>query len=215
MPFINNKTKATISGGDLAPIAGNDVNLINSTSSQACYLIIPDISISDVPSAQQFAGRIDLYILPDITDSKSAKYNDEMVMGRSFPIKTYAESDNRSISMKLHFVVWNSNGGMFDPGTPLYNLRCLNLIRSAVYPVDSTAAPYEPPPICKIRCGQLLSNNNDVCVILKQYSVSFPTDCAWDEVTKCPYKFDVDTSWDVVYSTSSLPGQAKIIRDGS
>ena len=41
--------------------------------------------------------------LPEISDGKSAAYNDEPIMGRAFPLKTYSHSENRSISMTLHF----------------------------------------------------------------------------------------------------------------
>ena len=51
-------------------------------------------------------------------------------------------------------------------------------------------------------------------MILKSYSVKFPTDIAWDESTLLPYKFDVDTSWDVVYKSMDLPGQERIFQTG-
>ena len=44
-------------------------------------------------------------VLPDISDTKTASYNDEAVIGRASPLKTYAQSDNRSISMQIHMVV--------------------------------------------------------------------------------------------------------------
>jgi hypothetical protein len=49
---------------------------------------------------------------------------------------------------------------------------------------------------------------------LKSYSVKFPTDVVWDQDFYVPYKFDVDTSWDVVYRSSELPGQERIAQLG-
>ena len=106
------------------------------------------------------------------------------------------------------------------------NLMALRLIESAVYPMDDPRFPYRPPPICRIECGQLLGgaqNGQDrhpVCVILKSYSVQFPTDVPWDNgirtsgaigsATFLPYKFDLTCNWEVVYPSSELPGQERI-----
>ncbi len=190
MPVIN-KIKATSNGGALVNIGGE---------SKDCYLDIPN------------AGRMLFYILPEISDSKSAHFNDEPVIGRSFPVKTYSHSDNRTISMKVHFVVW-ADGDVNTPGSPAYNLKWLRAIQSAVYPEDDKLAPYKPPPICKLRLGDLLGDF-DMCAILTQYSVSYPTDCVWDEELKIPYKFEVDTTWHAVYQTSMLPGQQRIVALG-
>lgn len=159
---------------------------------QDCYIEIPG------------AGNIYLNNLPDISDSKGASYNDETVIGRSYPIKTFSSGDNRSISMQLHFFVVNDRDAQL-------NLCYLKALKSAVYPREGGGvAPYLPPPVCKIKCKELLGSD-PLCVVLKSYSVSFPTDVAWDENTYIPYKFDVDTSWEVVYKSSNLPGQNKIM----
>jgi hypothetical protein len=158
---------------------------------------------------------ITLNNLPEIADSKTASYQDEPVIGRSFPIKTYSHSENRTVTMKVHFITLTAA----DATTNMVSLRAL---QSAVYPKDQViVSPYLPPPVCKIRCGNLLSGKASdgwVCVILKQYSVNFPTDVAWmsDEQgngTYLPYKFDVDLTWDVVYSNENLPGQEMIMKD--
>jgi len=83
------------------------------------------------------------------------------------------------------------------------------------YPQDQTSsgAPFEPPPVCRLRCGSLLSSG-EICAILRSYSVRFPTDVPWDENTYLPYKFDVDTSWEAVYSSDDLPGQERILQLG-
>lgn len=187
-----NITRATRDGGALNQIGGTN---------EDCYLSIPG------------AGQMLFYILPEVSDSKSAHYNDEPVMGRSFPIKTYSHSENRAISMKIHFVIWK-DGGINDAGSAVYNLFWLNAIQSAVYPADDPVAPYQPPPVCKIKLGRLLGME-ELCVVLTQYQTSFPTDCAWDETYKVPYKFDIDTTWHVVYKASNLPGQQRIIQSSN
>src|SRR5688572_18614063 len=75
---------------------------------------------------------IDMFILPDITDSKGASYNDETIIGRSFPVKTYSHSENRSISMELHFIALQKSG-LGKPSIE-QNLEWLRLIQSATYP---------------------------------------------------------------------------------
>jgi len=173
---------ATIPGGSLKPI-------------EECYVIVP------------FNGgdfTIKFNNLPDITDAKSASYNDETVIGRASPLKTYSQSDNRTISMQIHMIV-------SKPDDIQYNLASLRALQSATYPRDgSDGAPFVPPPICRIKCGKLLSNEGELCVILKSYSVKFPTEVAWDENTFVPFKFDIDTNWDVVYKSADLPGQDRI-----
>ena len=175
--------KATLSGGPLVPI--ND-----------CWLSIP-------PSSP-----IVFNVLPDITDQKGADYSDESVIGRSSPLKTYSSSQNRTIGMQIHFVVSR-------PQDVAVNLDHLKLIESAVYPRTGVLAnaPFVPPPVCQIKCGQLLADE-PLCVVLKSYSVKFPTEVAWSETTFCPFKFDVDTNSDVVYKTSDLPGQFRILASG-
>jgi len=177
--------KSTLPGGALVDISD-------------CYIKIP-----------VGAGEMTFTLnnLPDISDSKSAAYNDEPVIGRASPIKTYSHSENRVISMQIHLFVTHPE----DVNDNLFMLRALE---SAVYPRDKFgSAPFIPPPICKIKCGHLLALT-ELCVILKSYSVKFPTNVAWDEVKFTPYNFDVDTSWEVVYKNIDLPGQQYILFTG-
>lgn len=176
--------EATIPGGELIDI-------------ENCYIFVPG------------RGKIVMHSLPDITDSKSASYNDEPIIGRSFPLKTFSHSENRSIGMQVHFYVRKRA----DIGINIWNLRALE---SALYPRGTESginAPFIPPPVCKIKCGSLLADD-ELCVILKSCSVKFPTDVPWDEEYLVPYKFDVDLSWEVVYRTSQLPGQSRILISG-
>lgn len=145
-------------------------------------------------------------ILPEISDSKSASYSDEPVMGRSSPVKTYSHSDNRQITMLIHMMVTS-------PEDLSYNLEALRAVQSAVYPRHGMNSPFVPPPVCRIKCGRLLAET-DLCVVLKNYNVKFPTEVAWDEDSFVPFKFDIDTSWEVVYKSSDLPGSERIFQVG-
>lgn len=178
---------ATIIGGALVPI-------------KDCYIVIP------VGGSEEF--ELNFRVLPDISDSKTVSYNDETVIGRASPLKTYSQSDNRVISMQIHMVVSSEQ----DVN---YNLSALRAIQSAAYPRNGeNGAPFVPPPICRMKCGMLLSSGQELCVVLKSYSVKFPTEVAWDESTFVPFKFDIDTSWDVVYKSAELPGQDRIFQTG-
>lgn len=177
--------KSTILGGDLKEIPN-------------CYITIPR------------GGKIPMKILPDISDGKSASYNDEAVIGRSYPMKTYSHSENRSINWTAYFMVCKQS----DIYT---NLNYLRYIESAVYPKQNFL-PYAPPPVCQIACGDLLvplaNGEKELCVVLKSYSVKFPTDVPWDEETNLPYRFSVDMNWEVVYNSNDLPGQEDILTLG-
>lgn len=150
--------------------------------------------------------KIPMRITPDISDGKGATYGDETAIGRSFPIKTFSSGENRSISWTAHFIVC-------EKGDIEKNLGYLRQIQSLVYPRDPGSVPYAPPPVCNLRCGKLLGEE-DVCAVLKNYSVKFPPDVPWDSETKLPYKFSVDMSWDIVYKTNNLPGQERILLRG-
>lgn len=160
-----------------------------------CYLDIP------------FNGgstKVRINNLPDISDTKSANYNPENIIGRSSPLYNYSNSGDRTISMQIHFFVLKED----DIDT---NLFYLSLIQSAVYPRKGTiGVPFKPPPVCKLKCGNLLSNK-PLCVILQSYSVKFPTEVAWGANKFTPYRFDVDTSWFVVDTSADLPFQDRII----
>jgi hypothetical protein len=150
---------------------------------------------------------IQLKILPEITDSKSAKYADEPVIGRSTPLKSYSYSDNRVLSIKLSFQA-------ISRLDLLENVRQFYAISSLTYPRHATAnGPYAPPPICRFRCGSLFGRE-PLCVILDNYSLSIPTDVVWDDETLVPYYFSISTSWHVVYSSARLPHQEDILAFG-
>ena len=158
--------------------------------------------------------------LPDISDTKSAVYNNEGIIGRSFPLYTYSHSGDRQISIQLHFfAVDDDNGGGDTEGTVSRNLSHLRAIQSATYPRKGTAtgAPYQPPPVCRIRCGAILADFEEVCAVLQSYSVKFPTEVAWNTqgaYPYVPYRFDVDTSWLIVYTSEDLPTARRIWQTG-
>jgi hypothetical protein len=158
---------------------------------------------------------IDMYILPDISDSKQASYSDETGVGRSAPIKVFSHGDTRSIGWTAHF--FSATNEM--AGTNLQNLR---ILESLVYPDNDNNTIVSPPPIARIKCGNLLGND-ELCVVLKSYTVKFPTDVAWQDVITdvevgnglyMPIKFDVDMTFEVVYQTIQLPNANKILSFG-
>jgi hypothetical protein len=103
----------------------------------------------------------------------------------------------------------------------------IRAVQAAVYPFDSKdsnlggnvagngGAPYAPPPVCKLQCGDLLSKVGPINAVLKSYSIKFDPSVPWDEKTYLPYKFDLDLSFDVIYNQSDLPGANRIFNDSS
>ncbi len=162
---------------------------------EKCWIDIPE------------AGRIVLNNLPDLGDSKQAVYNNIPVMGRSFPFYTYSHSSDRVISLQLHFFILKEGDGV-------KNLQYKRWLESALYPRQGNEnVPYIPPVVCKMQFGDLLATS-PLCVILQNYSVKYPTDVAWESETLCPFRFDVDTSWYVVYSSENLPYASRIVTSG-
>jgi hypothetical protein len=156
---------------------------------------------------------INMYILPDISDSKQASYSDETGIGRSAPIKVFSHGETRSISWTAHFF-----SATKDIATE--NLQNLRILEYLVYPDNNRNSIVSPPPIARIRCGDLLSND-ELCVVLKSYTVKFPTDVAWQTFESevgtgsyMPIKFDVDMTFEVVYQTVKLPGTQRILNFG-
>jgi len=145
-------------------------------------------------------------VLPDITDGKQANYSDENGIGRSAPLKIFSHGETRNIGWTVHFIAESKEDAQ-------ENLRLLRVLESLVYPDEGTNdILVKPPPICKLKCGKLLSNDQ-LCAVLKSYSVKFPTDCIWDETTYLPMKFDVELSFDIVFQTIKLPGASKILSE--
>jgi len=183
-------------------------------------IIIPNCQII-IPNAEFPAGGrrpIKMTSLPEVTDTKTAVYNNEGIIGRSFPLYTYSHSADRQISMQIHFFVVKQNCGTLDCyQCAECNLASLRAIQSAVYPREGkNGTPYKPPAICVLKCGDLIAKGKWVCAALQSYSVKFPTDVAWDyHNTLCPYRFDVDTSWLIMYSSEDLPYSKHIVKLGT
>jgi hypothetical protein len=179
--------KATLPSGVLTPL-------------QECYIDIPELET-----------KITMNILPDLSDSKSASYPDENAIGRSMPFKSYQNSENRTISWTAHFVVCKE-------GDQQQIIDWLRVIEACTYPMTQTTggAPYAPPPICHLRCGDLLSDRGapELCTVMKSYSVKFDTSVPWDVEGYIPYKLDVDMQFEVVYNQADLPGAEQIMIDG-
>ena len=186
--------KATQAKGGLIPISG-------------CYIDIPDLNVT-----------IPMYILPDISDSKSANYPDENGIGRSMPFKAFQNSENRTISWTAHFFVTNSSSnGSGGGGVSIDDLETwLRAIEACTYPQDenTNGAPYAPPPICKLKCGRFLAKDKEICTVMKSYTVKGDTSVPWDEDSLIPYKLDIDMTFDVVYNQGDLPGASTIMSGG-
>jgi hypothetical protein len=178
--------RATLATGDLIEI-------------RDCYIHIEMGAGVEIP----------MKIVPEISDSKSATYPDENAIGRSFPFKNYSYSDNRTISWTAHFMVCKEG----DQATLYQYLRA---IEACVYPKtqDTNGAPYNPPPLCKLRCGQLLDRDADLCCVMKSYSVKYDTSIPWDEDGFMPYRLDIDMQFEVVVDNSQLPGAEQILALG-
>lgn len=173
--------------------------MARATSQTGVLQFIDDCGIL-IPGARLIKCRI----LPEISDSKGASYNDEPVMGRSSPIKTFSHSDNKTLSVKWHFIVTR-------PADVESNLLDKRALESAAYPRQGS--PYRPPPVCLIKCGRVLGDS-PLCVILRNYSANYPTNVSWDNRTLLPYYFTMDLAWDVVYASTDLPGQERIAQIG-
>lgn len=150
--------------------------------------------------------KITMRILPDISDQKQANYADESGMGRSSPLKIFSHGETRSISWTIH--LFSSTATESDE-----NLDILRVLQSLVYPDENPTSIVSPPPIVRLKCGNMLADE-PLCAVLKSYNVKFPTDVAWDSNSLLPIKFDVDLSFDVVYSVSRLPGSNRILKFG-
>ena len=172
-----------------------------------------------IPGTQFSGGGIRFHTLPIISDSKGAKWNDDPVMGRATPLTTYSHSDIRIITVDIPLIATN-DGSAITPGSFLYNKAILKAIESAAYPRGPTAGfPYVPPPICKFRCGQLLTgtqagDKESLCVVLDNYNVKFDTNVPFDPATLIPFKFNISTKWRVVYQSDYLPNQNRIWKIG-
>lgn len=191
----------TAPGGKLNTIS-QAVRTANSSGNVLCQISIP--ATNSDGDAQNYI--VEPRILPEITDQKSASYADTTVIGRSTPIKTYSSSDNRTLSIKLHYLV-------VEEADIENNYRDIWAIASAAYP--RTGEPYKPPPVCEIQCGKMLGEV-PLCCILQNYSIQFPNNVVWDAATLVPYYFNITTSWHVVYSTGGegLPNQTRILFNG-
>lgn len=177
-------TKATLANGSLIDI-------------ENCYIRIPDLNDFTIP----------MNILPDISDSKSASYPDVKGMGRSMPFKTYENSENRAISWTAHFFACSLND------FPLI-IEYMRALEACLYPMEGTGGvPYSPPPICLLRCGRILGED-EICAVLKNYSIKFDTTVPWEETSLMPYKLDIDLQFDVVYNQADLPGADRIFNFG-
>jgi len=186
--------KATLANGDLAPIPG-------------VYIKVMNINKTRVLGFSGDSVMIQAKILPDLSDGKGANYSDTNIMGRSSPVTTYSYSDKRAFSLEWKFIALKVDD--LDE-----NLRHKRILESCVYPRDEiSGAPFMPPPICKILYGRLLGDS-PICAVLRSYSVKYDTSQVFNEYSKLPYRFDMSLQFETMYSSSKLPGQEKIAKMG-
>jgi hypothetical protein len=178
-----------------------------------CFLKIPRI------------GEIKFTAMPAITDSKGASYNPQNIIGRSMPLLTYSHSEVRTIGLEIPLMSTGSQdsgpaGGGLVPGTVGSNLRILRAVQSTLYPANKgeNGAPYAPPVVCELRCGRMLAggpgSSKSVCVVCTKCSVKYDKNLPFDPKTLLPHKFTISTNWNVVYSSSDLPGKDRIFEEG-
>ena len=161
-----------------------------------------------------YGYRVNHYILPVISDQRSVNYNDEVVMARSFPIKTYANDGNRSISWEISFLIIDEANDPQKIINDIYNLQ------SCTYPQDFSFndAPFSPPTVCRLVAGSLLGKNG-ICAVLRSYNMSYPTDVAWfwesGSGIKIPFYFRMSLQFEQVIATQNLPSAERIRIDGA
>lgn len=188
--------KSTQDNGNLVPLTNK------------CYL---SSSLSSTGTLYS-SGESDTLVfdnLPDISDKKSAKYNDETSIGRTAPFKVYANSDNRGLSVDCHFYVQEQSGAQSAQAIK----DTLYWLEAHVYPMKPENGTYSPPPMMKIKCFDLLSKD-ELCVVLRSYNVKFDPQVPWDDDLGIPYKLDVTLDFEVVYESASMPYADDIVDTG-
>lgn len=213
--------RATQAGGRLVPLDN-------------CFIQVG--GMEDKSPTQENGGKIAFKQLPDISDTKSADYADENVQGRATSIKTYSHSSPRQISITIHCVVtcqediveyisWlrllqslvypSDDSKPLSPVAPpkVCQIKC-GLLLSGMYLKDTDLSSLGPNDYIMGYGGYGVQkksiNNLGICCVLKSYNVKFPIDVAWDEYSYLPWKFDIDTSWEAVYSSDDLPTDSRI-----
>ena len=138
------------------------------------------------------------YILPDISDSKSASYADENSIGRTTPFKNYSYSENRVITWTHHWIV-----DVRSRVDQIYNE--IRQLQALTYPTKDIS-PYAPPWIAHIKAGDILAKE-PLCCVLKSYNIKYATDVPWysnsSNTVSIPYKVDMDLNFEVVYDNSA------------
>ena len=174
----------------------------------------PKRAIGNIPSGTTTTDMILFEVLPEITENKAATYNDEMILGRSSPVKTFAHSDNRVITMTMNFVATHESDFI--------------RYRQYLFAIGGAAHPryldgYAPPPVCKIKVGGILGSfPSGVDAVLRNYDFNTdPTAFWWDRraidsldrnAQYMSMRFSINTNWDVVYSYESLPHYHDVLK---
>lgn len=203
---------ATTRYGALQTIAGMFIEIPSAKLDIPHFVHEPTRAIQDLKEGATTTNRIYFETLPEITENKSATYNDEIVLGRSSPVKTFAHGDNRVITLTMNFIATHESDFI--------------RYRQYMFAIASAAHPryeqgYAPPDICKIQIGGILGNDPVSCV-LRNYDFNTENTTFWydrdaqDEAERnamyMSMRFSINTNWDVVYSYESLPSNTDVHR---
>lgn len=147
------------------------------------------------------AGSFQLKVVPTISDSKSANYASQTIYGRSNPVRSYSESGPRTIT--IGWSVFNTDEDIEN------NIKLIRAIQASVHPKYQ----YDPPPICKLQCGKLLSSGV-VDVLVTNYKFNYSNDCVYND-DLIPFQIDIDLDLEVAYSQANLPGFNDVYPSGN
>jgi hypothetical protein len=187
-----------------------------------CYIRVSNF-LGNVPILNE--SKIVMKTLPEISDQRDVQYGEQNGIGRSMPLKTFGQGGARIINWTATFVADTEEEAIL-------NLQRFRVLASCTYPrkqVDGIS--YAPPYLLYLKCGKLLSGDiiginpnvsippksestEELCAILKSYNVKWPKDVPWQQITYIPYKFEVSLVFEIVYSSTNMPGAERIIMGG-
>lgn len=139
--------------------------------------------------------QIDLPNYPDeISDSGSANYSEESLLGRSSPLVSYTNTGFREVSFSfdVHREELDSNG--ID--------KLLKIIRASVYPTYNGAAALRPT-ITTVRLGDFYVKG-----ITKSYSFTWKKPIIDNKYQVCTISMTISHVIDKAYSMSDIVGSS-------
>lgn len=148
------------------------------------------------------------YIPTEISDSKSASYDDVAIVGRSEPFVGYSSSESRTITFDIEFIVSKFQNDATSSAETAYDqlMEKVRWCRSLAYPDYHTQSFVTPPHPCLLKVGKLLS----VRVIVESVEVTYKG--PWNE-DLLPYSVSVSMPFRVVNTTPFGLGDVRAGRD--